>query len=63
VLLMRGLIERVEDPSDKRRAKYRPTVDALAHLGATNLTELPRYEEFSLALAAHDAAQLAATDV
>ncbi len=63
-LLMRGLIERIEDPSDKRRAKYRPTVDALAHLGATTLAELPRYAELSPILSAHEATQaLASTDV
>jgi len=60
-LLLRGLIERVEDASDKRRAKYRPTVDALAHLGAATLTELPRYAEFSQALTEQDAKQEALT--
>lgn len=54
-LLLRGLVERVEDPTDKRRARYRATVDALAHLGAGSLEELPRYAEFSKALAEHEA--------
>jgi segregation and condensation protein B len=49
-LLLRGLIERVEDADDKRRARYRPTVDALAHLGASELSDLPRYAELSKAL-------------
>ncbi len=61
-LLLRGLIERVEDPEDKRRARYRATVDALAHLGVSTQTELPRYEELRAILAAQDAVQ-AATDV
>lgn len=56
-LLLRGLIERTEDAADKRRARYKPTVDALAHLGATSLAELPRYAEFSSALADQAAKQ------
>lgn len=53
-LLMRGLIEKIEDANDKRRARYRPTVDALAHLGVTTLAELPRYAELSAAIHAHE---------
>lgn len=60
-LLLRGLVERTEDVNDKRRAFYKPTVDALAHLGVGNLGDLPRYEELSTALAAHEAS--ATTDV
>ena len=54
-LLLRGLIERVEDPADKRRARYQATIDALAHLGIQAKEELPRYAELSAALAAHEA--------
>lgn len=60
-LLLRGLIERTEDAADKRRARYKPTVDALAHLGATSITELPRYAEFSSALLDQAAKQEALT--
>lgn len=64
VLLLRGLIERKEDANDKRRVRYVATVDALAHLGASTLSELPRYAEFHQALAEHDAkAEAATTDV
>lgn len=49
-LLMRGLIEKTEDPEDRRRPRYKPTVDALAHLGVGKREELPAYEEFSSAL-------------
>ncbi|MEK9184393.1 MAG: hypothetical protein AAB892_01530, partial [Patescibacteria group bacterium] len=49
-LLLRGLIERTEDPGDKRRARYLPTVDALAHLGVGKREELPRYAEFTATL-------------
>jgi segregation and condensation protein B len=58
-LLLRGLIEKVEDPTDKRRAKYRPTTEALAHLGLKSAEELPRYAELASAVeAARDQAGL-----
>lgn len=50
MLLLRGLIERSEDPEDKRRVRYIPTVDALAHLGVSRATELPRFEELTQVL-------------
>lgn len=59
-LLLRGLVERTEDAADKRRARYRPTVDALAHLGVTSLNELPRFADLTKALAEQDAKQEAA---
>jgi segregation and condensation protein B len=49
-LLIRGLVERTEDVSDKRRARYKPTVDALAHLGSPTREQLPRFEEFTAGL-------------
>lgn len=49
-LLLRGLIERTEDPTDKRRALYTTTVDALAHLGVTRKEDLPNYAHFADAL-------------
>ena len=50
-LLLRGLVERVEDPADRRKLRYRATTETLAHLGIGTLSELPRYEEL-----AHEAA-------
>ncbi|HCR52483.1 TPA: SMC-Scp complex subunit ScpB [Candidatus Kaiserbacteria bacterium] len=50
-LLMRGLIEGREDERDKRRVRYSITTEALAHLGARNIEELPRFAE--LRAAAH----------
>lgn len=52
-LLLRGLIERVDDPADKRRARYIATVEALAHLGATSPHTLPRFAELSAAIQEH----------
>jgi len=50
-LMLRGLIERTEDTGDRRRARYKPTVDALAHLGVGERSALPRFEEFTTGLA------------
>lgn len=50
-LTLRGLIERVEDDTDKRRARYTATVDALAHLGLTKREDLPRYVELTRSIA------------
>ena len=44
-LLLRGLIEGREDERDKRRVRYALTTEALAHLGITRESELPRVEE------------------
>lgn len=49
-LLLRGLIERTEDPTDKRRALYTATVDALGHLGVTRKEDLPEYARFAATL-------------
>ena len=54
-LMLRGLIEKTEDKDDKRRVRYQATVDALAHLGVGSLSELPRYDELTRALAEHEA--------
>ncbi|MDB5264574.1 MAG: scpB [Parcubacteria group bacterium] len=61
-LTLRGLIERSEDPTDKRRARFKPTIDALAHLGVTKADELPRYTEFAAALSAEEAKAAIATE-
>jgi len=50
-LLLRGLIDRTEDASDKRRFRYRATTDALSHLGVAHAKDLPRYAELSRASA------------
>lgn len=63
-LLLRGLIERSEDTTDKRKARYHATVDALAHLGVTKPEDLPKFEELRGAIAvAEERAELTQTDV
>ena len=46
-LLLRGLVERVEDPADKRKMRYRATTETLAHMGLTKASELPRFAELT----------------
>lgn len=48
-LLLRGLIEGKADENDKRRIQYTLTTEALAHLGISNVSELPRAAELSAA--------------
>lgn len=45
-LLMRGLIERIENPKDARSYLYKVGFDFLKHLGLTRLEDLPQYQEF-----------------
>jgi chromosome segregation and condensation protein ScpB len=44
-LLIRGLITRVDDPSDERAFLYRPSLELLAFLGITDIDQLPEYED------------------
>jgi segregation and condensation protein B len=46
-LMLRGLVNRTEDPADKRKYRYTATTDALAHLGISRKEDLPRYAELS----------------
>ncbi len=43
-LLVRGLIERVDNPGDARSFLYKATLDALSHLGVSKISDLPEYE-------------------
>lgn len=44
-LLIRGLITRVDDPSDERAFLYRPSLELMAFLGITDIKQLPEYDE------------------
>jgi len=44
-LLIRGLVERVDNPKDARSYLYKTTLDLLSHLGVSKLSELPEYEQ------------------
>ena len=49
-LMIRGLIERIENPSDRRGFLYRPTIDLPAYLGVNSLVELPEFENTKAAI-------------
>lgn len=42
-LLIRDLIERVDNPEDQRSFLYRPTFNLLSHLGVSRVGDLPEY--------------------
>ena len=44
-LLIRGLVEREENPKDARSFLYKTTLDLLAHIGISKIEELPEYEQ------------------
>lgn len=44
-LSVRGLIERMPNPHDSRSFLYMPSMQLLAELGVTNVSELPDYNE------------------
>ncbi len=43
-LLIRGLVERVDSPTDARSFLYKPTIMLLSHLGISKIDDLPEYE-------------------
>ncbi len=44
-LLIRGLVERISNPTDSRSFLYKPTLELMSFLGITKIEELPKYEE------------------
>lgn len=49
-LLIRGLIERIENTSDKRSFLYRATAELPAYLGVGALTDIPGYTQTRLTI-------------
>jgi len=45
-LMLRGLIERYQDPKKHNTYLYKPSFDLLKHLGLNKITELPEFEKF-----------------
>lgn len=45
-LLLRGLVERIDNPGDLRSYLYRISFDFLKYFGLENVENLPHYEEF-----------------
>lgn len=44
-LSVRGLIERIEDPEDKRKYIWKPTFELLQFMGISRIEDLPEYEK------------------
>lgn len=44
-LVMRGLVERVENEKDARSYLYKPSMELITHLGLTKIDDIPEYEE------------------
>lgn len=43
-LLIRGLVERLENPTDRRTYLYKPTFELLSYMGIKRLEDLPDYQ-------------------
>lgn len=43
-LLVRGLIERIDNPEDQRSFLYKPTLELISYLGVSQITKMPEYE-------------------
>jgi segregation and condensation protein B len=46
-LLIRGLVEKIPSPSDKRMQLYKTTLEFMQHLGIKSMSELPDFEELT----------------
>lgn len=46
-LLIRGLIEKIPSPSDKRMQLYKTTLEFMQHLGIKDMKDLPSFEELT----------------
>jgi segregation and condensation protein B len=62
-LLIRGLVEKVENPADRRSFLYKPTMDLFAHLGVSAITDLPDYENVRKNISAFKAAAADEDDI
>ncbi len=46
-LLIRGLIEKIQSPTDKRMQLYKTTLEFMQHLGLKDMKDLPDFEELT----------------
>jgi segregation and condensation protein B len=46
-LLIRGLIEKIGSPTDKRIQHYRTTLEFMQHLGLSDMKQLPDFDEIT----------------
>ena len=59
-MLIRGLIEKVENPADRRSFLYKPTMQLLAHLGLSSTSSLPDFDVVRKNIEAFKAAEIVA---
>lgn len=45
-LILRGLIDRIDNPKDTRSYLYQTSFDLLRHFGVTKIEDLPGYQDF-----------------
>jgi segregation and condensation protein B len=58
-LLVRGLVDKVENPKDRRGFLYKPSFDLMSYLGISNIADLPDYESVRKNIEAFKAAAMA----
>lgn len=56
-LLVRGLIEKVQNPKDQRSFLYKPTFELISHLGISKVEDMPEYMEVRNEITAFDVSQ------
>ncbi len=44
-LLVRGLVEKVPNPTDQRSFLYKPTFELLSYMGINKIEDLPEYTD------------------
>ena len=49
-LLIRGLIEKIQSPSDRRMQLYKTTLEFMQHMGIKDMKDLPGFEELTAAI-------------
>lgn len=53
-LLVRGLVEKVNNPNDQRAFLYKPTFQLLTHLGINSLEQLPEFDDVRKEIDVHE---------
>ncbi len=53
-LLIRGLVEKIQNPEDQRSFVYKPTFQLLSYLGISKIEELPEYMQVKQEIEAHE---------
>ncbi len=62
-LLVRGLIERVDNPKDQRSFLYKPTFELLSFLGISKIEDLPEYGNVRKEIATFSVAEQPVADL